>query len=198
MQAPLRTQPVLVTARLTVRLADGADVPAILDYFARNREFFAVTDPERPEDFQTNRFWMEQVARSVQEFHRDQSLRLFVFQKDGGGSRDRVIGAVGLTQIVRGPFQACYLGYGLDQACQGQGLMNEALSVAISYAFEHLNLHRIMAGYMPENVRSAVVLKRLGFVVEGQARDYLRIAGKWRDHVLTSLTHPAWRDPARP
>jgi ribosomal-protein-alanine N-acetyltransferase len=54
-----------------------------------------------------------------------------------------------------------------------------------------------MANYMPHNTRSAAVLKRLGFVIEGQASDYVRINGQWRDHVLTSLVNRAWRPAAK-
>jgi ribosomal-protein-alanine N-acetyltransferase len=50
-----------------------------------------------------------------------------------------------------------------------------------------------MANYIPCNERSARVLKRLGFEVEGYARDYLFLAGNWQDHVLTSLINPSWR-----
>jgi [ribosomal protein S5]-alanine N-acetyltransferase len=39
------------------------------------------------------------------------------------------------------------------------------------------------------------LLNRLGFIPEGYARNYLRINGEWRDHVLTSLTNPNWRAP---
>jgi ribosomal-protein-alanine N-acetyltransferase len=50
-----------------------------------------------------------------------------------------------------------------------------------------------MANYMPRNQRSANVLKRLGFVVEGYARNYLLINNHWEDHILTSLTNPNWQ-----
>jgi ribosomal-protein-alanine N-acetyltransferase len=65
--------------------------------------------------------------------------------------------------------------------------MYEALLKAIAFAFEHLKLHRIMANYMPRNERSGTLLRKLGFSPEGYARDYLKIAGKWEDHVLTAL-----------
>lgn len=46
-----------------------------------------------------------------------------------------------------------------------------------------------MANYLPQNQRSAALLKRLGFSVEGYARDYLKINGEWQDHILTSLVN---------
>lgn len=52
-----------------------------------------------------------------------------------------------------------------------------------------------MANYVPTNERSGRLLRRLGFTVEGYARDYLFIDGAWRDHVLTSLTNPAVNQP---
>ena len=70
--------------------------------------------------------------------------------------------------------------------------MYEAAKLAIHYALYELRLHRIMANYLPTNERSARLLRRLGFVVEGYARDYLYINGAWRDHILTSLTHSKW------
>ena len=71
--------------------------------------------------------------------------------------------------------------------------MAEALQAAINYVFQELNMHRVMANYIPENRRSGNVLKKLGFVVEGYAREYLFINGQWQDHVLTSLTNKAWQ-----
>jgi ribosomal-protein-alanine N-acetyltransferase len=69
----------------------------------------------------------------------------------------------------------------------------ESIASVVEYAFSELKLHRIMANYMPSNHRSAAVLRRCGFSVEGLARDYLRIHGEWHDHVLTSRINPQWR-----
>jgi len=66
----------------------------------------------------------------------------------------------------------------------------------LDFVFREMHLHRVMAAHLPENERSAAVLKRLGFQPEGLARDYLLIGGRWRDHVLNSKLAPDWRpDP---
>ena len=65
--------------------------------------------------------------------------------------------------------------------------MYEALAAAIPHVFANLGLHRVMANYRPENVRSGRLLQRLGFEREGLARSYLKINGVWTDHVLTSV-----------
>jgi ribosomal-protein-alanine N-acetyltransferase len=100
---------------------------------------------------------------------------------------------VSLANIVRGPGQYCNLGYSLAKAYEGNGYMREAVAATIDLAFIEMNLHRITAGYQPHNRRSGDLLKKLGFTVEGYARDYLYIDGKWQDHILTSLINKNWK-----
>ena len=45
------------------------------------------------------------------------------------------------------------------------------------------------------NERSGSLLRRLGFAVEGYARDLLYLRGAWRDHVMTALLNPRWKPP---
>jgi [ribosomal protein S5]-alanine N-acetyltransferase len=186
-----RSDVTLTTPRLTVRPATAADVPDVVAYFRDNQAFLEQWEPARPEGFYTEQFWSEQVARNREHAEQDRALRMFIFPND---APEEVIGTVNLTEFVRGAFHACYLGYGLSAAREGQGYMREALRVAIPHAFGPLRMHRIMANYLPHNRRSAGVLKALGFQVEGYARDYLRINGRWEDHVLTSLTNPDWTE----
>ena len=68
--------------------------------------------------------------------------------------------------------------------------MFEALSAAINYTFVTLGLHRVVANYIPNNKRSARLLARLGFEIEGRARKLLLINGEWRDHILTAKINP--------
>ena len=71
--------------------------------------------------------------------------------------------------------------------------MHEALRATNRYMFDELKLHRIAANYRPENIRSGKLLAKLGFRIEGFAKDYLYIDGAWRDHVLTSATNAGFR-----
>jgi ribosomal-protein-alanine N-acetyltransferase len=180
----------LVTERTRLWLPHSNEAAAVLSFFTSNYDFHEPTSPYFPEGFYTDGYWAERLELSRQEFERDQSLRLFLALKT---EPTKVIGMINLNQIIRGPFQACYLGYSLSQDAEGKGLMTEALSAVIPYAFETLCLHRIMANYLPENERSAKVLKGLGFKIDGRTDEYLYIRGKWREHVLTSLTNPFWK-----
>lgn len=181
--------PVLTTERLTVRMASYQDVGAIVRYYGENRSFLQPFEPTRADEFFTEAYWQVQVERNLLEFSYEQSLRLFIF---AANQPKCVMGVLNFNQFFRGPFQSCVVGYGLAEQHQGKGYMTEALAASISYIFAELHFHRILANYMPRNQRSGNLLRKLGFVVEGYARDYLLIDGKWEDHILTSLINPNW------
>jgi [ribosomal protein S5]-alanine N-acetyltransferase len=180
--------PIIKTKRLLLTVPPVEAAPRMLAYVQENQEHFAAWSPPDPPGYYTEGYWRERLALARTEFTRGQSMRLVFFER--GRPEGAVFGDCNFTNITRGAFQACFLGYKLDRHRVGQGLMQEALTGAIAYVFDELRLHRIMANYMPINERSGRLLRRLGFVVEGYARDYLFIAGDWRDHVLTALTNP--------
>lgn len=179
--------PTLETERLAIFSPDPALARRVVVYLSKNKDFFAPTSPPQAPRFYEEDFWQAHLATAQRSVADGASLPLYLALH---GDADTIIGDMTLSNVVRGPFQAAYLGYKIDQAHQGKGLMFEALQALVQHAFETMTLHRIMANYIPTNERSARVLRRLGFVVEGYARDYLFIAGAWRDHVLTSLTNP--------
>ena len=185
------TPPVIETERLVLRLGEVRDAPESVRYFSENRAHLAPSRPTMSPEFFTVDFWRSQAHAALSEFRTERSLRLLVFERAGG---DRVIGNVNFVQMQRGAAQYCTLGYGIAQDREGLGLMREALQGGIGHVFGEMNLHRIQANYVPWNRRSGGLLRRLGFVVEGYARDYLFLDGRWEDHVLTSLTNPRWRE----
>lgn len=181
--------PVLITPRLRIAHTRPGYEAEMVAFFERNREHFARWDPPAPADFYSAAFWERGIARSIDDFAADRSVRFDLFDASMPESR-AVIGRIGFSQIFRGPFQSCILGYQIDAAYEGKGLMHEALAEAIRYLFEVKALHRVQANHLPENQRSAALLARLGFMREGLAKDYLFIDGAWRDHVLNALTNP--------
>ena len=175
------------TERLTIRLAEVVDVPEVLRYYGANREHLQPWSPTFGPDFLGEAAWLEQVAAREREYSLGESFRAFVFVRN---APERIIGNVNLTQVVRGSFQSCVIGYNLDHAALGQGYMTEAVRAAVAFAFGDWGLHRVAAGYMPRNERSAAVLARCGFRIEGRAPAYLRINGIWEEHVLTAIINP--------
>ena len=193
MVAPLIDVPIIETERLVLTIAAPQAAARFAAYAGDNEEHLRRWEPPRPEGYFSETYWYRRLERNRDELTRDVSLRLGVFRRSD--PEGPVLGQVNFSQIVRGAAQACYLGYSLDRRCVGRGMMTEALSGAIPFVFDRLRLHRIQANYIPTNERSGRVLRGLGFVVEGYARDYLFIGGAWRDHVLTALTNPRAPDP---
>jgi ribosomal-protein-alanine N-acetyltransferase len=172
-------------------MCQPGEAPQVVAYLKANRLHLEDHGPIWPDSYLTIAAWQKQLELNLAEFSNDETVKLFVFQKD---LPDTVIGTVNFTSILRRSAQFCFLGYGLAQEHQGKGFMTEALRAATNFVFDDLNLHRISANYVPTNERSGRVLKKLGFQVEGYARDYLYLNGKWRDHILTSLLNEKWID----
>ena len=185
--------PELETPRLALRLARPGMEAALVRFLEENfpGHLERWSPPPAPAFF-TNGFWAERLAIAVEEFNADRAVR-FVLQPKGPVTGP-VLGTVNYTNIVRGAFHACHLGYQIARDHEGRGLMAEALLATNAFMFDAMRMHRLMANYRPENARSGRLLERLGFTREGVAKDYLYIDGAWRDHVLTSLTHPAYDD----
>jgi ribosomal-protein-alanine N-acetyltransferase len=180
---------VLAGERVSVRLPEPEDVDAIIRFFTENEAHLEPFGAAYARELLTPQHWLGQIEKRRIEFLHDDSCKTFIYRNDDGS----VVGSASLSEIVRGQFQAAYLGYALALREQGKGMMSEALRLLISFAFAEMNLHRIMANFLPGNRRSRAVLERLGFAIEGDAKDYLRINGAWQAHVLTSLTNPDWR-----
>ena len=177
----------LVTERLTLEPVNADFAYMALGYQLDNRAHLQPWEPLRRAEFFTLDAMTARLRAMSECVAAGSALHWLMFEQ----GRNVVIGECNFTNIVRGQFLACHLGYSIDHRREGKGLMREALTAAIDYVFERAGLHRIMASYRPENLRSERLLSTLGFEREGFARAYLKINGAWADHVLTSLINPA-------
>jgi len=181
--------PTLITPRLIVEHMAPGHAEALADFFRRNDQHLAPWDPPRPAGIMEPEFWTAECERAVEEHEHGAVVRWVLRLRT---APERVIGRVNYTQIARGPFQSCMLGYAIDGVHEGRGLMREALEATIEHVFTVIGLHRIQASFVPDNHRSGRLLERLGFAREGLAKNYLYINGAWRDHVLTARINPAF------
>lgn len=106
---------------------------------------------------------------------------------------DAIVGVINIGEIVRGLFKSAYLGYYAFTPHTGAGYMSEGIELALAMAFRTLKLHRVEANVQPTNLQSLALVRRAGFVREGYSRRYVRIAGRWRDHVRMALLIEDWR-----
>ncbi len=172
----------LETERLALKVLDGSFAPMLLDFFTRNKDFLTPWESIKENGFYSLDFQREQLTNELQKMGDDRLFKVWLFEKADTGF-DKPIGSVALNEIVRGCFHSCFLGYRMDEYKRNQGYMTEAVGAVIDYGFNKLALHRIEANIMPHNKASLRVVEKLGFNSEGLAKKYLKINGRWEDHI---------------
>lgn len=170
------------TDRLILKVLEESSAGILLDYYARNKDFLEEWELKRKNDFYTLEAQAAQLRNDYKDYEEKRALRLWLFKK-GDAEKSRTIGAIAFNNIVWGAFLSCFLGYKLDKDEINNGYITEALEKGIAIIFNEYKLHRIEANIMPKNARSLRVTEKLGFYNEGLARNYLRINGKWENHI---------------
>ena len=107
----------------------------------------------------------------------------FAIEVDGGFA-----GQVTVSNIVRGSAQFASVGYWIDQAYAGRGVMPLTVAMVIDHCFTKVGLHRLEISIRPENSNSLRVVEKLGIHEVGYAPRYLHIDGEWRDHRMFGVT----------
>jgi ribosomal-protein-alanine N-acetyltransferase len=170
-----------VTSTRRIAVQDAVE---LVELVGRNREFLAPWEPAREPEFFTLDGQRGAIERILQELEQGVTVPHVIV------AHDRIVGRVTLSNIVRGPFQSCNIGYWVSGDANGQGHATAAVAQMARVAFRELALHRIEAGTLLHNTGSQRVLEHNGFERIGAARAYLRIAGRWQDHLLYQLLDP--------
>lgn len=185
--APLIT---LRGQRVLLRLPQMQDYTAWYELRRASQDFLRPFEPRWTELDLARRVYATRVRRARQEAEEGTDYTFFAFLPGERG--DILVGGITLSNIRRRAAQFVTLGYWMGQPYAGQGLMTEAVGLALPFIFETLDLHRVHAAFLPNNTPSRRVLEKNGFVEEGFAERYLQINGRWEDHVLMGLTRERW------
>jgi len=169
------------------------DGESLLHLRVRNREFLQPYEPLQADRNFTREGIGEQIAMACRAWDEGNGYAFGIFRKED----DQLIGRVNLSNVSRGAWQSCTIGYYLDQTENGKGYMTEAVRLAVDFAFKQAGLHRVQAAIMPHNMGSIRVVEKVGFWYEGLARYYLQINGKWEDHRIYSITQEGWPSEQR-
>jgi [ribosomal protein S5]-alanine N-acetyltransferase len=178
-----------------IRPTDPEDARTQLALRMANREHTAPWDPARDESFYTEAGQRLELDLDQRSWAAGNAYAFAVLDTD---ARDRLIGRVALSNVVRGPWQNATLGYWIDKDAAGRGHATRAVRLAVRFAFEHAGMHRVQPAIIPRNVRSVRVAEKVGFRLEGRALRYLKINGVWEDHDVYALTVEDWDRMSRP
>ncbi len=170
------------TDRMILRTLAPSEANLALAYYKENKDFLEAYEPTRDVNFYTEDHQRRMIVVESADIDQRRTLRLWLFLKDAKGMTNP-IGNFAFSNIIHGCFLSCYLGYKLDHRYVGQGYMKEALTKGIEIIFDQYGLHRIEANIMPKNLPSLILAESLGFKNEGTSPSYLKINGKWEDHI---------------
>ena len=175
--------PAIETERMTLRLPEMRDHAAWAMLRRRGESFLREWEPSWSADHFSRRAFRNRVYWAWRARDEGKALALFLIRREDA----RLMGAITLDNIRRGPSQSAQVGYWIGPEFARQRLMSEALAAVVDHAFGVLDLSRIEAACLPENVASRALLERSGFRNEGMAEGYLQIGGRWREHVLYAI-----------
>jgi ribosomal-protein-alanine N-acetyltransferase len=175
-----RDLPVLKGSKVTLRVPLANDYAAWAALRGESRAFLERWEPRWSPDELERGAWRHRLGRYREDYAQGTAIALFIFEREHG----RLAGGITLGNIRHGVSQSGHIGYWIGERYAGRGLMTDAVGVLVRFAFDRLQLHRVEAACIPDNIRSIRVLEKAGFRREGLLRSYLRINGAWQDHYL--------------
>ena len=179
------TGPVLKGRDVTLRPPRAADHEAWAALRQASHAYLQPWEPIWPEDDLTRAAFKRRLSIYSREMEAGNAWPFFIF----ADSDQSLVGAITLSNVRRGVAETGTLGYWVGQGFAGRGLGTAAVRAMVAWAFDDLNLHRVEAACVPNNTASRRVLEKTGFVLEGQARAYLKINGVWADHLLFGVVN---------
>jgi len=181
-------------SRVWVAAAGEQDVAPYRRAVEQSRQRLARWNPVDPDD----------LGRALSLQSRDRRT-FFIHVLTPEGDHD-IVGKVNVSDVVRGRFESAAIGYDAYDPYAGRGLFAEGLRLVLNLLFmpedaAGMGLHRVQAAVQPGNVRSAGLLRSLGFQREGFSPRMLWLPGAdgnhaWRDHDSYVVIRDEW--PAQP
>lgn len=174
--------PPIETRRLTLRAPEVGDHAAWAALRRGSARFLQPWEPLWTVDELSRSTYRARLRVHAQSIAQERALPYFLFER----STDTLLGGLTVSNIRRGVSQSATIGYWMGEQHAGRGFMSEAVDAVCHFLLRERGLHRVEAATLPTNMRSVALLERCGFRLEGCAREYLKIAGRWQDHLLFS------------
>ena len=179
------TGPVVKGQGVTLRPPRASDHAAWAAERLASHAWLQPWEPLWPEDDLTRAAFRRRLSIYSREMEAGNAWPFFIF----ADSDQSLVGAITLSNVRRGVAETGTLGYWIGRNFAGRGYGTAGVRAMLGYAFNELNLHRVEAACVPGNAASRRVLEKTGFMLEGQARAYLKINGAWADHLLFGVVN---------
>ncbi|NLM52496.1 MAG: GNAT family N-acetyltransferase [Firmicutes bacterium] len=175
--------PQLETERLILRKLTLQDADDIFAYGS---------DPE------VSRFMTWETHQSIEETKSFINFILDKYEKDEAGewgivlkSTGKLIGSVGIPRYDL-QNKSAEIGYVLSRKYWGQGIMPEAVSRVLQFAFEEMGLNRIESCHYVRNEKSGRVMQKVGMSFEGVVREKIFAKNKFWDVKQYAILRSDW------
>ena len=175
--------PVLRGQDLTLRAPNLNDYNQWAELRTISREHLRPWEPEWAQDELSQSMFRKRIRSYQQDLQKENGYTFFIIYSRS----NTLVGSLTLSNIRRGVTQAASIGYWIGLPYIRRGYMTRAVYMVADFVFNTLHLHRLEAACLVTNKGSISVLEKNGFQREGLARKYLKINGKWQDHVLFAL-----------
>ena len=177
-----------VAEGIEIRLFENSDAETVFAAVVRNREYLREWLPWVD---RTRSAWdiREFIGRARDKFETGQAPDAGIWI---GGVFSGSIGSHAIDRANR----STSIGYWIDSARQGRGVMTRCCATVLDYLFDDLLLHRVEIRCGTGNARSSAVPQRLGFQREGVLREAERVNDRWVDLVVWSMLEAGWREGA--
>ncbi|MFT5820960.1 MAG: ribosomal-protein-alanine N-acetyltransferase [Crocinitomix sp.] len=175
----MKKLPEIFTAQLKLRRMKMSDLPSLIKY-ANNEKItaniFNMSHPYRELDA------IKRYNVVLQGLENENRYIFAITLK----TNNELIGEIGLNIDL--DHNRAEVGYWIAEEFWGKGIATEALSAALSFGFNTLELHKIFATHFLDNPSSVKVLIKNGMIKEGEFIDHYKINGVYKSHGQYRLT----------
>jgi len=165
---------------ISLRVLDTQYASMILLFCDKSKEIFEQYEIDKPLNFYTLAFQKKLIEAEYDGFLHGTYVRFYMFDRR---FPDKIIGTISFSDMKRTAFFSCQIGYKIDPDYINQGYGFKMLSNSIRIMENECNMHRIGAYILPDNQPSIKLVEKVGFQLEGIAKSYVLMNGKWIDHL---------------
>ena len=176
-------RPVLQTERLTLRLFQPDDAPAVQRLASAYEVALNTLSIPHPYPDGAAEEW---IAHNEKQFEEGKMVNLAIVVRETG----ELAGSVGL--VLKPEHDKAEIGYWIGVPYWGRGYATEAGRAVVGHAFEGLGLNRVHAEVFARNPASARVLQKIGMRHEGTQRAHIVKWGEAMDVEAYGMLRGEW------